>query len=478
MEASPSSATYLLEPLIDLIHGDVVLEDACCQKIGSALIHAHEGELKGLVMAPLLPRGLQKAIETYCVRSYLLEAPELLQKSEAVLQTLRKLAEVLNDTSVISDTRSVPVDSPNRDRDSVNAAAAITDAPTPNALLASSGAAVTEVLEALSQQCDSEHLTRLIDALGDAVVGYMMHGSRECAQEAADYLNGHTWNPQSACRASYHASLEHFAASAVAQREARQRAREAEVHDILFGDSSPPLPSTEAGTAADFSATVHAAMEDAPVAPEVHVQHQCLLKHPIPYRPRKGRALQSLHDSVHEQCIALVQTTPHQRMRSRKETDFGTAESNPNGTPITSSVSTADSSPDIVIEPSTLTVEMSAILSPPEPPARKLQRVDPVLIGASETSVLRMMENADVSAENLSLVSMSSSVPLRSQPQELMGETPAPPSSPSLPASTVDAVWEGVQRCVRRHEAEARSYFLSRAANRFEPYVARGFFSE
>ncbi|KPA79635.1 hypothetical protein ABB37_05427 [Leptomonas pyrrhocoris] len=536
MEASSSAAQCLLAPLINFIHGDVVLEDACCQKVASALISAHEGELKALVLAQVLPSGLRKAIETYYVRGYLLGAPELLQQSAVVVQTLQQLAEVLRDASVLGQEEYVPVEAPNHSMDQTH--------PTPHAFLSSAGASITEDVEVLQHQHDNAHLAHLINALGDAVVGYMMHASDQCAQQAADYLNGTTRKGSGFAGAAYLTSLQHFATSAAAHRDARRRAREAaqeaEVQALLFGDStngatatatalaeedagrineeeerprntaaasSPPPPSPpEVDTALCFASEVLAAMEDALAVPESQTalqqqqqqySQQQLLKRSISSCAHKGRLLQPLNDSVQEQYTALVQTTPlptpHQRSRSHSMTDGEAAEGSSGGAPTVLSGNDERLSPNIVVDPSTLTVEMSAVLSPPRysgnsssaesavplhAPAHRQHRADPVLIGASETSVLRMIENAAVSTEGLSSGSTTSSVPLAAQPQELIGGTPFPPFSISHPLPAVDDAREGARRCARRQEAESRSYFLCRSTNRFEPYAARGFFPE
>jgi hypothetical protein len=505
MEVVPSTQKWLLGPLIDVIHGDVVLRDPCCQIVGRAFIAAHEMELRDLVTAATLPSGLQKAIEAYCVRGFLMQAPELVQQSSPVLQSLQDFAVVLKGAS----------------------AAQTSDPMSLSTLLAVSGAAITKGIHALQENQDKECVAGLIDALGDAVLGYMILGSSQSAQQDSDVLDGSTWYLSGFAGATCCTTLQRFVNSAVAHRTARQRARDAvqevEVQQLLFGDDdvSPATPppdressrskgsdsvtaaaavvrssSSEKITTAVFSKEVQAAMEDAAVAPKLPPHHQRLLKHPIPSRARKGRPLLFLNDSEQEQLNTLTQTpaplhTPLGRSRSRHSTDQESPEGHPNGdgnsTQHAACIVEESPSPVLTVDPSTLTVEMSAINSPPRStrpeddvarpaPARKLRRTEPVLIGASETSVLRMMEQVSDNVDSLqTTTSTSSSVPVCDQQQNIIGRTPLPfPAIGTAPAS--EDPWDGVHQCLRRHEAEARSYFLSSSTQRFQPYAARGFF--
>lgn len=415
-----STVRTLLEPLIDLVHGDVVLHDACSRAVASALVRTHDDALRLLVAADILPSGVQRAVEAYCVRDYLMHAPDLLRTSADVVAALRRLATTLEQTAAAG---------PGADASAVTAAAEIGPA-NPEALLRFAGRRMMESMTAL-QQCnstrdgDNQNYTCLIDALGDAVVGYIALGARQCVQDAAEDLSCVTSAP-------YHVSLQQFVVSAIAQRESRARAEEAEVQTLLFGEAT-----TRAAPAAP-SAPAPASAQQRPLQLDTTSQpgHEPLLKHPIPARARSGRRLlHSQRDSTEEKLAALEQgylaVTP---------------------------------SPIIIVDPATLLVEMSAVTSSPSPavdvsdlvsfttsPQRKAPRSEPLLIGASETSILRAMEWADSSTESAA-------------------PTPQPSASDEATKAT-----EGVRQCVRRPEAVSRSYRLSAATNRFEPSVAKGF---
>lgn len=515
MEAASTVVDCLLEPFIDIIHGDVVLEDACCRKVGSALVVAHEAELRSLAETHILPSGLVKAIEVYCARSYLIAAPEQLLQSEVVIQTLEKLAAALQETPLSENGSGLLAAPAGVEKDARRAGAQAADAVMPDALLVSSGIAIMENLKAFRGNHNPEHLAHLVDALGNAVIGYVMHASRQCAQQTLEYLEGTTCHLSLMLGAPHQASLQRFVDSAVAHREAHQRAREAaqeaEVQQLLFGSPAseptaaatavrsvseerrppqdPPVPPVTE-TESQFSQEVHAAMEEATIM--AGGVNQRMLKYPIPVCAHKGRVLHTVNSSLEEQSTALEQTTPlptpHQRSRSK---------SNPsaNGQDAASDTVHNTPSPVIVVDPSTLTVEMSAVdrndsllhgnqdeaLAHHVPP-RKQHRGDPVLIGASETSVLRMMENDGeghaASPPTATASSSSSSAPLGGQPQAAIGGTPiAPSTAANIAATTTPDMWESVRQCVQRPEAESRSYFLCLSSNRFEPYVGRGFFS-
>lgn len=550
-----SSAMYLLNPFIDIIHGDVVLDDLCCRAVGHALITAHEAELKALATQQNLPSGLQRAIEAYCIRSYLIQSPQLLHESAVIVQALRKFAQALTTVPAAQKKRSLD----GTDQLSEAPFSEEHDACAPHNLFASAGAAIAECLRALQQQQQQQqHRTveqeqpqqddiavpHLRAALDDAILGYFIIAVQQCAQRAADCLAGSaTWDLGAFASASYQTSLQRFVESAVVRRAARHRARaaaqEAEVQALLFGaaecDPAPQqqhsqprtlnaadpaasisLPPLSTGASANeaaavrFSKEVEAAMDDAIHTPRgMPAHHQAMLKHPIPSVARRQRVLRGARDPVQEDLLALTQKsplpTPSQKTSSRASAEADTCatrhilNTHTDSSDFAVEDDSGSPSPIIIADPSTLIVEMSAVIpdtlhgsqddAPLLTPARKVARGDPVLIGASETSVLRMLEidSKNISGSNLSSDKNSadgesdparttdSSIPLCGQPQELIWGTPSPLPTPAV-ASTFEDPWEGVRRCLNSQEAEARSYFLSPSTNRFEPYAARGFF--
>ncbi|KAI5690326.1 hypothetical protein MNV84_04489 [Leishmania braziliensis] len=542
MEIASSSLKSLIEPLIDLIHGDLVLEDICCQRVAGAFVEHHEEALRRVVTSHTLPNGLEKAIEAYCVRSYLLKAPELPTQSHEVGRMLQRLADTLIEAAraLKGERQSERHDMEsmcNEDegaRPSLAEVAEVEASSVPD-LLATSGEMIKKDVAALQARPEAQRCARLIDSLGEVVLGYIMYAAQQCAQQAQEYLGGATWHDTQMAHASYHATLHQFVRSAIEHREARRRAREAEVQALLFSSdhtivvpaarakdrdevkeedlivvceqdqhdaSSAPSESPEV----EFATHVRAAMEDIPASPQP--PPQLLLKHPIPQTTstRGERVLHSVNDSVTEQCEALVHMTPPASLQGQEQqlsTPVRSSAPHPNALAAaegqTSVPSEPTPSPEIVVDPLSLAVASSSLVTSAEgggphegndaarPPHRKLRKACTVLIGTSETSILRMVEHTKddgregghlLSAAASGSASMASStLPIGAQrPHGGRGTTGDTASSAnSTTVSAVDA-WEGVQRCLQRQDAEPRSYFLCGATHRFEPCVARGFF--
>ncbi|CBZ34787.1 hypothetical protein, conserved [Leishmania donovani] len=547
MEISSSSLKSFIEPLIDLIHGDLVLEDICCQRVAGAFVEHHEAALRRVVTSHTLPSGLEKAIESYCVRSYLLNAPELLTESREVAQMLQRLADTLFEAARAPNGEQ---QSGRHDIDSVciedegarSPLAGVAEVKAGSAayLLATSAEMIKEDVAALQTRLETQRCARLIDSLGEVVLGHIMYAAQQCAQQAQEYLDGASWHCTRVAHASYHAALHQFVKSAVEHREARKRERdavqEAEVQALLFGSDhamvepatrdegryevveddlvavresaqhhAPPAPPESPDT--DFATQVQAAMESMPSSPQPPPQP--LLKRPIPQTTStsRGRVLHSVNDSVAEQCEALVHMTPPATLQGQQQQQSTLVQSS---APHSSTLAAAEGrtsapvepalSPEIVVDPFSLAAASSSLVTSSEteapqendnaarPPHRKLRKADTVFIGASETSVLRMMEHAndDDGSESCHLLSTptsasasmpSSTLPIGAQrPHDSGGTTGGTvPSATSSSVAAVDA-WEGVRRCLQRQDAEPRSYFLCGATHRFEPCVARGFF--
>ncbi|CBZ27723.1 conserved hypothetical protein [Leishmania mexicana MHOM/GT/2001/U1103] len=546
MEVASSSLKSFIEPLIDLIHGDLVLEDICCRRVAGAFVEHHEAALRRVVADRTLPSGLEKAIESYCVRSYLLNAPELLTESHEVAQMLQRLANTLIEAarapkgeqqSGRHDTDKVRIE----DEGARLALAGVADVNAGSAayLLATSAEMIKEDVAAVQAGQETHRCARLINSLGEVVLGYITYAAQQCAQQAQEYLDGASWDSTWVAHASYHAALHQFVKSAVEHREARKRERdavqEAEVQALLFGTDhaivepaarnegryevveddlvavrepahhdAPPAPPESADT--DFATQVQAAMESMPSSPQP--PSQPLPKPPIPQTTSTstGRVLHSVNDSVAEQCEALVHMTPPGALQGQQPQQQSTPvqSSAPHSSPIavaegrTSAPIEPALSPEIVVDPFALAAASSSSDrdAPQEnddatrPPHRKLRKADTVFIGASETSVLRMMEHTnDDGSESCRLLSAptsasasmpSSTLPIGApRPHDSGGTTGGTASSAtSTTAAAVDVVdaWEAVQRCLQRQDAESRSYFLCSATHRFEPCVARGFF--
>ncbi|KAG5477029.1 hypothetical protein LSCM1_05370 [Leishmania martiniquensis] len=544
MEVAPASLRSLIEPLIDLIHGDLVLEDIGCRRVADAFVAHHEAALRRVVTGHALPDGLSKAIEVYCVRSCLLNAPELLTQSHEVVQMLQRFADTLIEAARASkgeqecerhDTQRVFSEDEEARPPSAQVAE-IEAVPAAN-LLATSGETIKEDVAVLQAKPEAQRCARLIDSLGEVVLGYIMFAAQQCAQQAREYLAGASRHGTHVAHVSYHAALQQFVKSAVEHRGARKRAQEAEAQALLFGNDyavvvprassedggdrdeggpvvmrerdqhgAPPVASES--SEADFAAQVQAAMESMPSSPQ-------LLKYPVPQTAstRRGRALHFVNDSVTEQCEALAHmkspvvlhgqerlhstlmqpAAPHPRTLTEVE---GRA----------SAPAEPTMSPEIVVDPFSLAAASSSLVTSAEeheprddsdndaarPPQRKLHRADTVFIGASETSVLRMMEhtNDDGSTGHHLLptpASASASMPSSTLPIGAQGsysaggttgDTVSSASSATVaPVGAVDAR-EGVRLCLQKQDAEPRAYFLCAATHRFEPCVARGFFCE
>ncbi|GET89255.1 hypothetical protein, conserved [Leishmania tarentolae] len=547
MEIASSSLKSFIDPLIDLIHGDLVLEDICCQRVAVAFVEHHEAALRRLVTSHTLPSGLEKAIESYCVRSYLLSAPELLTESHEVAQMLKRLADTL--TEAARDPKGEQqsgrhnIDSMRLEDDGAwPPLAEVSELKAGFAayLLARSGEIIKEDVAALQAQPETQRCARLIDALGEVVLGYIMYAAQQCAQQAQEYLDGASRYDTGVAYASYHAPLHQFVKSALEHREARKRerdaAQEADVQALLFGSDhaivepvvldegrheeiedglaaaqdpaqhdTPPAPS--ASPEVDFAAQVQAAMESKPSS--LQSPPQSLLKHLTPQTTgsNRGRTLHSVNDSVAEQFEALVDTTPPATLKGQKRQSTPVESSAPHPTPLaaaegrTSAPAKPALSPEIVVDPFSLAAASSSFVTSserdapqgndvePRPPHRKLRKAGTVFIGASETSVLRMMERTNDDGDRdchllSSPTSASASVPSSTLPMGAQrlhdsdGTTGGTvfSSTSTVPAVDVVDAWEGVRRCLQRQDAEPRSYFLCGATHRFEPCAARGFF--
>ncbi|CAG9575170.1 conserved hypothetical protein [Leishmania major strain Friedlin] len=550
MEIVSLSLKSFIEPLIDLIHGDLVLEDICCQRVAHAFVEHHEAALRRVVTSHTLPSGLEKAIESYCVRSYVLNAPKLLTESHEVAQMLQRLADTL-----IEAARAPKGEQQNGRHDINNVCIEDAGARSPLAgvaevkagsaayLLATSAEMIKEDVAALQARPETQRCARLIDSLGEVVLGHIMYAAQQCAQQAQEYLGGASWHCTRVAHASYHAALHQFVKSAVEHREARKRerdaAQEAEVQALLFGSDhaivepaarnegryevvegdlvavrepaqhdAPPAPPESPDT--DFATHVQAAMESMPSSPQPPPQP--LLKHSIPQTTSTsgGRVLHSVNDSIAEQCEALVHMTPPATLQVQQQQQQSTPVQS--SAPHSSVLAAAEGrtsapvepalSPEIVVDPFSLAAASSSLVTSSErdapqenddtarPPHRKLRKADTIFIGASETSVLRMMEhtNADGS-ESCHLLSSptsasasipSSTLPIGAQRRHdssgTTGGTVPSATSTNVAAADVTDAWEGVRRCLQRQDAEPRSYFLCGATHRFEPCVARGFF--
>ncbi|KAG5500228.1 hypothetical protein JIQ42_04563 [Leishmania sp. Namibia] len=547
MEIASSSLKSLIEPLIDLIHGDLVLEDICCRRVADAFVAHHEAALRRLVTGHALPNGLEKAIEAYCVRSCLLNTPELLTQSHDVAQMLQRFADTLIEAARASKGEQGCEGHETQNKRSEDEGArpplaevAEMEADSAAYLLATSGETIKEDVAALQAQPEAQRCARLINCLGEVVLGYIMVAAKQCAQQAQEYLEGASWHGIRVAHASYHAVLHQFVKSAVEHREARKREQEAEqeaeAQALLFGSDHAvvvPVASSEGvddegkgdlvgvrerdqrdapeSSETDFAAQVQAAMESMPSPPQP--PPQLLLKHPVPQATstHRGRVLRSVNDSVTEQCDALAQTKSPTALQGQEQQHSGLVRCRgPHPSTLAEAEGRASApgeltmSPQIVADPFSLTVASSSLVTSAEedrpreddstarPPHGKLQRTKTVFIGASETSVLRIMEDAnDDGREDCHLLptpasasaSMSSSMlPIGAQGSHNAGGTAG--DTVSSPCSTtvssvggVDAR-EGVRRCLQRQDAEPRSYFLCGATHRFEPSVARGFFGE
>ncbi|KAG5477555.1 hypothetical protein CUR178_05260 [Leishmania enriettii] len=546
MEIASSYLKSLIEPLIDLIHGDLVLGDICCRRVADAFVAHHEAALRRVVTGHALPNGLEKAIETYCVRSCLLNRPELLTQSHDVAQMLQRFADTLIEAARASKGEQVCEGHETQNKRSEGKEARppleeVAEMETGSSayLQATSGETIKEDVAALQAQPEAQRCARLINCLGEVVLGYIMVAAQQCAQQAQEYLEGASWHGTRVVHAPYHAALHQFVKSAVEHREARKRekeaAQEAEEQALLFGSDHAvvvPVAISEGGddegkgdlvgvrerdqrdapesSETDFAAQVQAAMESMPSSPQP--PPQLLLKHPVPQATstHRGRVLHSVNDSVTEQCDALAQTKLPTALRGQEQQHSGLVQCRgPHPSTFAEAEGRASApdeltmSPQIGADPFSLTAASSSLVTSAEgrpredgsaarPPHRKLQKTKTVFIGASETSVLRMMEDRkDDGREDGHLLptpasasaSMTSSMlPIGAQGSHNAGGTAGDTAS-SPYSTTVSSVGgvdarEGVRRCLQRQDAEPRSYFLCGATNRFEPSVARGFFGD
>ncbi|KAK7194569.1 hypothetical protein NESM_000374700 [Novymonas esmeraldas] len=519
MEIATSALKAVVEPLIDLIHGDVVLGDVCCRRVADALVGCHEMTLRSLVLSRTLPSGLEGAIETYCVRSYLMNAPALITQSHEVARMLERLADTLIEVAESANTEqareSVCVH-PETDvaRQTPFSSATAVDAGAAAQILAASGATIKATVAVLQAQPEPQCLARLVTALGEVVIGYILCAAQQCAQQAHEYLDGASWSGTRVAHASYHAALHQFSKSALDHSDLRRRkavaAQEAEVQALLFGSDSDAavedgwthartFPPRASGTAPDapFAAQVRAAMESRPSSPSPpqmhdhhHHEHQQqqqqqrqlpLLEHTNPPSGSTStrRVLRSADDSVLAQYTALVGATP--------PADSPTPP--PPGHRHSGALRDAVPAHDTMVDlNSPMTGDDSGAA---QLPRRKVRRVDTVLIGASETSVLRLMEHTSDRDDRddglLGALATPPPLPSLSSPElTLLPSGVQQPHGSDLATSgrTADAgpvvvegdAWEMVRRCLRRPDAEARSYFLCGATQRFEPSVTRGFF--
>ncbi|KAG5502886.1 hypothetical protein JKF63_04657 [Porcisia hertigi] len=473
MEIASSTLKSLIEPLIDLIHGDLVLKDTCCQRVAHALVERHDAALRRVVTSHALPNGLEKAIEAYLVRSYLINTPELLTQSHKVTEMLQQLADTLIDTAraLKGVQRSGGVEKEKVRREDEGAEptlAEIDEVGSGSAayFLVTSGETIKEDVAALQVQPEAQRCTHLIDALGEVVLGYIMCAAQECAQRAHEYLDGASWQDTQVAHSSYHAALHQFVKSAMEHREARKRereaAQEAEVQALLFGRdhaASVPAVSNERGddieegdsirireddlpddahsspyesSDADFAAQVQAAMESPPPSAQPPQQQQQLtLKAPTPHttrNPGKRRLLHSVNDSVSEQCEALMQMTPPATLQEE--------ENQPTPRQSLAPIEPT-SSPEIIVDPLSVAAALGTSITSAKrwaphvddnnddddrtrKPHKKVHRAEAAPIGDSVRSPLRTMNHANGEGSEVCYLSATAASDFASMPSSTL----------------------------------------------------------
>ncbi|CCW64369.1 unnamed protein product [Phytomonas sp. EM1] len=224
--------------LMDVMYADIVLRDRCCGRVGDALIAEHEPVLRGLVSSGKLPSGLEKAIETYCIRHFLSCAPELVLTApsavEGLLQLAQSLQERRHETPVRLSTTSLTKE---KDKGILEPMWRI-------------GKSILEDVKQLRITMCIEYHEHLIDALGEAVLGFIMQAAAECEREDTDNgtqerTDSNTMVEEDGQVPRFSRTLQRFASSIVKRRLALQRLREAELNntsnELLFPQSEETM---------------------------------------------------------------------------------------------------------------------------------------------------------------------------------------------------------------------------------------------
>lgn len=277
----PAHGGGLLELLIDIMYADIVLKDRCCRRAGDTLVAQYDHTLRGLVSSGGLPEGLEKAIDTYCIRHVLLRSPELVRTSRGVVDALYALAAQLR---VRKDDIS--------------------------GTLQEAGKNIQDDLAGLTEQLSTKRYAHLVDAMGEAVVGYMaVAAAQTTTMENAQFAPNTPWTGVQAQTRAYMQCVRNFVTAAAAHRislgKQREQDVEATVGALLFPDGVSPnhLRPSPPPTPVRFSKEMQAAMvTPSYVPPPSRVQH--------PRTATPPRQLQYCPDPIEEAFGALQNATP------------------------------------------------------------------------------------------------------------------------------------------------------------------------
>lgn len=136
----------LIELFIDLIHGDLVRGDAACRYVADGIISAYEIAIRWLVTHEVtFTPALKGAINTYCARNVLRNAPELLISSDESAMAYQQIAAVLSEAEGMEQV----------------------------------GKAIADELSHLTHRLETKRFSRLLDLMGQAVITYMQQADQQ-----------------------------------------------------------------------------------------------------------------------------------------------------------------------------------------------------------------------------------------------------------------------------------------------------------
>lgn len=417
---------HLLEPLIDLIHGDVVLNDRCCRHVADLFVCQNDQALRQLTSSRLLPDCLEKAMDIYCLRRLLIQAPEAVLRSAEVGDALEHLGVTMRQG--LTELHPALLCQTDENSDDVNSFCQQLQEEG-GALLTSAGCTIGEEVPQLRKHMETSRYALLLASLDDAVVGYIMCAAVQSTLiQRLQLEDGAPWVGIEAVAGSLQCCLCQFANSAVAHRAEALQAAAVE-RELVFQGLISDIPDRRLPAAMrSHNAEQHGATLPPNTQPSFCGDVEAVISSsPPPNTPEntpprsKRRLRHTRDDAIVEAYNALtgVGELPQQQRSA---------------------------SPGPVADVSSLVIVDTSGNAADQPRSKK-SKSEKVMIASSETSLLQFIE----------------------------GNTEAEEDQ-TASAVTSKSWSNGTSQCIRRQGAQERRYFFCPSTGRFEPYSVRGFF--